>query len=609
MTLAMDRPTNGRPVDLEALYREKRDRLVSFATKAGRNRDAAEDAVQQAFADLLANPEKASEKRDVVSYIATTAKYGALQETKRRGEQVPCGEGIELEPDRSLSANDNDTTGGACMGDPAIVAVVADALAKLPDNERTAVEMYCLHGQSASAVAERMQRPRRTVYGWIARGLARLREMGCPDLDTEEAAPVVDAIIADRIADAERPVYPSVEEMVVTLTREVGDKRVGVDSARLLLTRTLGPCRRVDAAQAKEIHNARLHPKAPLASIPRASVDEMPPSRRASLESLLSLVSRVAAGCSITHDDVVAIAKEHRHPCSTVLITHVVHRHNETISAGAPSYGQRSGRTAGHNAAVPPSRHKPSTAAPVRQRRPQVLRSAAFLRAAYGTPPPEDLPSSTVLADRHCLYPELASYARSAYIEGLDVEAGLGPTAATAAGRSAATVGRRPTVGTSSQASRGEVPTTATEDVASVVTLSPTSEASPQINRGDFTTVAAKGGDNADVLTPDVVSTGHAPARGHAEVCAPGGAGVTQTVAEAWLTRVDDTVTAMFVHADESTSSHPATFRSMPGAQREITGHLVGRGYRPDGPWTVESDTETWRRFAPAVPSSSEVQQ
>jgi hypothetical protein len=42
----------------------------------------------------------------------------------------------------------------------------------------------------------------------------------------------------------------------------------------------------------------------------------------------------------------------------------------------------------------------------------------------------------------------------------------------------------------------------------------------------------------------------------------------------------------------------------MRGAQREITGYLISRGYKPDGRWTTEAEdevdygpSETWRRF------------
>jgi hypothetical protein len=45
----------------------------------------------------------------------------------------------------------------------------------------------------------------------------------------------------------------------------------------------------------------------------------------------------------------------------------------------------------------------------------------------------------------------------------------------------------------------------------------------------------------------------------------------------------------------------------MRGAQREITGYLIGNGYRPEAGWTVEAmgergvAAETWRRFKPAT--------
>ncbi len=68
-------------------------------------------------------------------------------------------------------------------------------------------------------------------------------------------------------------------------------------------------------------------------------------------------------------------------------------------------------------------------------------------------------------------------------------------------------------------------------------------------------------------------------------------------IAEVWL-RVDGTkFTAMFVHVDESTSSRPVAHRTGAAAQREITGYLVQRGYRPVSGWVSVSATESTRKF------------
>jgi hypothetical protein len=66
-------------------------------------------------------------------------------------------------------------------------------------------------------------------------------------------------------------------------------------------------------------------------------------------------------------------------------------------------------------------------------------------------------------------------------------------------------------------------------------------------------------------------------------------------------------VVCNIVNADESTYRREIDSLSLRGAQREITGYLIGYGYRPEDGWTVEAvgesgvAAEAWRRFNPAT--------
>ena len=58
---------------------------------------------------------------------------------------------------------------------------------------------------------------------------------------------------------------------------------------------------------------------------------------------------------------------------------------------------------------------------------------------------------------------------------------------------------------------------------------------------------------------------------------------------EVWLSRRNTGITCTVVTEDERTSSLEVDSLSMRGAQREMTGYLIARGYSPVGDWEVEA--------------------
>jgi hypothetical protein len=69
---------------------------------------------------------------------------------------------------------------------------------------------------------------------------------------------------------------------------------------------------------------------------------------------------------------------------------------------------------------------------------------------------------------------------------------------------------------------------------------------------------------------------------------------------EVWLSQQNMKVTCRVVYEDESVSELDVDSLSMRGAQREITGYLIGHDYRPVARWEEEEQGEVVRRFTPA---------
>jgi len=74
---------------------------------------------------------------------------------------------------------------------------------------------------------------------------------------------------------------------------------------------------------------------------------------------------------------------------------------------------------------------------------------------------------------------------------------------------------------------------------------------------------------------------------------------------EVWLTQRNLAVDCRIVREDETSDDYDMNSMSLRGAQREITGYLIGQGYRPAGRWETAAEddrgaAETVRRFAVA---------
>lgn len=85
---------------------------------------------------------------------------------------------------------------------------------------------------------------------------------------------------------------------------------------------------------------------------------------------------------------------------------------------------------------------------------------------------------------------------------------------------------------------------------------------------------------------------------------------------EVWLSRDNLEVRCIVVHEDESTDRVKIDSLSLRGAQREITGYFISKGYKPDGRWETlvsgeaflgneRNRGETVRRFKPPPENAS----
>lgn len=160
------------PDALAALYDLHAARLLGAALRVLGNRADAEDLLHDVFLEVWNtaaryDPARASVRTWLVVKVKSRAidRLRSLAAARRHGLAEPI-EGLELE----------DVGGDLRVLRNADRARAAEALAALPEGQRTIVEMSYMQGFSCSEIAERCEIPIGTVKSRLARAVGVLRD-------------------------------------------------------------------------------------------------------------------------------------------------------------------------------------------------------------------------------------------------------------------------------------------------------------------------------------------------------------------------------------------------------------------------------------------------
>lgn len=147
-----------------ALYEATADDLVSFAYGMLRERAAAEDAVQQAFLELVRAAGRFRGNGEALRvWLFKSVRYRCLDELKRAGRRRERPS-HEL-PDQPVAAHH----------DPGLEPALERALDALSDKARTMIILRHVVGLSGEEIAAVVGLRRPTVYKALERAEARLR--------------------------------------------------------------------------------------------------------------------------------------------------------------------------------------------------------------------------------------------------------------------------------------------------------------------------------------------------------------------------------------------------------------------------------------------------
>lgn len=157
---------------LELLHDRHQPVALGLACRILRDRSFAEDVVQDAFLTIWRQPERYDPARGSVRcWLLAIVHHRSIDKLRRHGHP---GRLVQLTPDLiDTAAHD--------PGDLAVMTLererVQAALARLPIEQRRAIELSYLHGRTHAEIAELMNCPLGTVKGRIRIGLEKLRVM------------------------------------------------------------------------------------------------------------------------------------------------------------------------------------------------------------------------------------------------------------------------------------------------------------------------------------------------------------------------------------------------------------------------------------------------
>lgn len=168
----MRRIADRDPKALRELYDRHAGLVYAIALKMLRSRDEADDLVTELFWELWNKASRYDPVRAApVTYIVTLARSRCIDRLRRSGRHKSAS----LDASAQQKESDEPTPLEEALSDENR-ELVRDALSRLDDNQRTALESAYYEGLTHSEIAEKLGKPLGTVKTYIRQGLIRLRE-------------------------------------------------------------------------------------------------------------------------------------------------------------------------------------------------------------------------------------------------------------------------------------------------------------------------------------------------------------------------------------------------------------------------------------------------
>jgi RNA polymerase sigma-70 factor, ECF subfamily len=155
------------PSELQRLYDEHAQALFAFLLNLMRNETDTHDVLQEIFIRLARQPELLGTARNERSFLIRLAHNAAIDLMRRRGTREKYNEQACLDLVFASTADPDEA---------AFRSALADALGKLPEEQRTVVHLKLWEGLTFEQIAKVLEIPVNTAASRYRYGLDKLRE-------------------------------------------------------------------------------------------------------------------------------------------------------------------------------------------------------------------------------------------------------------------------------------------------------------------------------------------------------------------------------------------------------------------------------------------------
>lgn len=167
---ALEACARGERFALRALYEHESPRLLGVALRIVRDRDLAQDVVQDAFLQVWKR--SGTYQRALGSargWLYTVVRHRAMDELRRHRRETAVGDDLEFLSDLHTMKNAAEAAPPADTGD------LDRCMAALDNHKRVCILHAFVDGYTHEQIARQLATPVGTVKSWIRRGLHSLK--------------------------------------------------------------------------------------------------------------------------------------------------------------------------------------------------------------------------------------------------------------------------------------------------------------------------------------------------------------------------------------------------------------------------------------------------